>query len=623
MMDGLFGSNLRSVIGKKETALRGLAKRSKLVDEVDESAIAAKFTTFDAADASQTALRLLDSFFICDESGAAVEVEALDTERPAEAEGAASARRRFCAFGTVVALEPAKGKEQPTFYMPGGPLPQRKCTARQRVFLPSVVDWCVEYSHDDPTVWIVTECGAWYKLGGPRWGMDLRPHPDYAKHWAVTARKVEACIQLHRVLVDFLPTKKTLSYRSSFNEALARSEADRHAALVQLCVVGKDDELGAAESSSTAAAASVDHAKIREGGVYVTPAITADFVLTHEAFIVKQLLANDVPSATAGQSLIAPCAFVAKVRQQSQVFLRRKERERLRELKLKMKEEEKKKAKADREAKREERQRSKELVVEAKRSVRRAESTGERSSRGGISADARELAAVHEMRLSLPTSSTWWEAAADLQRWHQRSIPVDAASADAEKSAAQLAGAAVWPTPTIGALVPRYALPTSLAVWELLSMFGGKEMLKLTPFVPEVLQHALMCGLENPVVSESHVALLTWLRDEHTKQHSARERAAAVASEGYDRELDVEFVLSRATASLWRKSVVTQTTWPEMLRQLMLLHGVVNRRAFASYGEYTKSLPAPLRSVRCSTCTVTFCVNPANDLTCSPSYITI
>ena len=403
-MIGLYGSNLDVEVGKKETALRGLAKRSKLKDEADESAIDAKFTTFDAADASQTALRLLDGFFLCDESGAAVEIEALDTERPAEAEGAASARRRFCAFGTVVALEPAKGKEQPTFYVPGGPLPQRKCTARQRVFLPSVVDWCVEYSHDDPTVWIVTECGAWYKIGGPRWGMDLRPHPDYAKHWAVTARKVEACIQLHRVLIDFLPTKKTLSYRSSFNEALARSEADRHAALVQLRIIGADDELAAAENAS---AASVDHAKIREGGVYVTPAITADFVLTHEAFVVKQLLANDVASATAGRGLIAQCAFVAKVRQQSQVFLRRKERERLRELKLKMKEEEKLKAKADREAKREERQRSKELVVEARRSVRKAESTGERSSRGGISADARELAAVHEMRLSLPTSATW------------------------------------------------------------------------------------------------------------------------------------------------------------------------------------------------------------------------
>ena len=188
-----------------------------------------------------------------------------------------------------------------------------------------------------------------------------------------------------------------------------------------------------------------------------------------------------------------------------------------------------------------------------------------------------------------------------MQRWHQRSIPVDVASADAEKSAAQVAGGAAWPTPTIGALVPRYALPTSLAVWELLSMFGGKEMLKLTPFVPEVLQHALVCGLENPVVNESHIALLTWLKNEHAKQHRARERAAAVASEGYDPELDAEYVRSRATVSLWRASVVTQTTWPEMLRQLMLLHGVVNRRAFASYAAYTRSLPAPLRTVLAAT----------------------
>jgi hypothetical protein len=44
----------------------------------------------------------------------------------------------------------------------GGANPARR---RQRVVLSEVLDWCIDYSNDTPSMWLVTKV-AWYLVGG-------------------------------------------------------------------------------------------------------------------------------------------------------------------------------------------------------------------------------------------------------------------------------------------------------------------------------------------------------------------------------------------------------------------------------------------------------------------------
>lgn len=584
-------------IGSKEAALRGLPRSNRRSTEIDEAKIGKRFTSVDASDPAGTALRMLDGFFLCDEAGAAVEIEALEAlssaaaGESASAAAAAPARRRLCAFGTVVELRPAKGATQPTFYIPGGALPVRTCVKRQRVFLPSIVDWCVEYDHADPSVWIVTDA-AWYKISGARWGMDLRPHADFAPHFATTARKVEACVQLRRVLADFLPQKKAMSYRSSFNEALARSQADRSAALVHAgCAAPEDGKIRLKK-------------KTRPGGVYVAPAITADFVLAHHEFVTQQLLANDIEGG-----LIAKCNFIAKLTQQSEVAARRRERERIREEKLRVKAAEKERAREERVAVREERQRDKLLLKNHARSIRQAEKDARSELNGGRSrsrrrrsgvggTNAKELLHIDKLVQDLPPSSTWWSAAAEAQRYRQRSAEAlpPAASASASAYSASTASAE-WPIPTTGALIPRYAVPQVMSTWELLMAFNGKDMLRVTPFAPEVLQQAILCPMESALLNETHIALLSWLRDEQLAEH-AEEHGEEAEEEGAEED---DGLASENVVALWRRAKITQVTWPEVLRQLMLLQGCVSATKFSTDNAFIAALPAPLRTVLTAT----------------------
>lgn len=98
-----------------------------------------------------------------------------------------------------------------------------KCE-RMRVFLPRILDWCLDYSTIDPTLWLITEKG-WYKIAGPISGM--LPHWSYRSTFEHVRRLFEACYRAAHVLTEWLPVNK-VSYQRTLNQIVDQSSMGRY-----------------------------------------------------------------------------------------------------------------------------------------------------------------------------------------------------------------------------------------------------------------------------------------------------------------------------------------------------------------------------------------------------------
>jgi hypothetical protein len=107
---------------------------------------------------------------------------------------------------------------------------------RQRIYLPKIVDWCLDYSPGDPTLWVITD-DAWYKIAGPSSG--VTPHESYRTSFQHPRMMFEACFCVAAVLRDWLPFKKNLSYRMTLNEIVFQASLGRYP-LVSGTGVGRD-----------------------------------------------------------------------------------------------------------------------------------------------------------------------------------------------------------------------------------------------------------------------------------------------------------------------------------------------------------------------------------------------
>ncbi|CAK4167762.1 unnamed protein product [Aphanomyces euteiches] len=99
-----------------------------------------------------------------------------------------------------------------------------KCS-RQRIWLPEISDWCLDYSDGDPTLWVITK-HAWYKIAGPISGM--LPHWSYRPHFTKPRLMFEACFHIAFVLREWLPKNPGLSYRATLQQVIEQSILGRY-----------------------------------------------------------------------------------------------------------------------------------------------------------------------------------------------------------------------------------------------------------------------------------------------------------------------------------------------------------------------------------------------------------
>lgn len=103
---------------------------------------------------------------------------------------------------------------------------------RIRIRMLKILDWCLDYSVEDPTLWVITGHG-WYKVAGPLSG--VFPQQSYRPYFDPIRRRFEACFRVAHILREFLPRKRRLSYAMTLNGILTHSAVGRHA-LVCLCL---------------------------------------------------------------------------------------------------------------------------------------------------------------------------------------------------------------------------------------------------------------------------------------------------------------------------------------------------------------------------------------------------
>ena len=107
----------------------------------------------------------------------------------------------------------------------------------QRIVLRGISDWCLDYSPGNPTLWIITP-EAWYKIAGPLSG--VFPHSSYRPSFDRPRRMFEAAFQAAQVLKDRIHpsrSKRKLSYRQTMLEILDQSQMSGRYGLTEAFLV--------------------------------------------------------------------------------------------------------------------------------------------------------------------------------------------------------------------------------------------------------------------------------------------------------------------------------------------------------------------------------------------------
>ena len=152
------GEREYNVLYKNGTSVVDKGKR-----EIEEKDIPEVFDHVDPADGSL--VRTLDAFCLCDMNGIPVSIE--DVFDGGE-EGDKRVKKKIQAFGTVIlpsdcdydSEDAARGNDA---QFQQTQKEKRKKQRRVRVWIPSIVDWCFDYSiGGNSKLWLISESGAWY-----------------------------------------------------------------------------------------------------------------------------------------------------------------------------------------------------------------------------------------------------------------------------------------------------------------------------------------------------------------------------------------------------------------------------------------------------------------------------
>jgi hypothetical protein len=141
------------------------------------------------------ALRLVDNFLVVNGEGEAVGLEALDELAAGRGGGGAAPMRLF---GTVVEPKPLAEDETPRLWERSEIKPLRRSARLAGV---EVLEWALDLTFGDESLWVISKAGVWYKLRGEQGpGSALAPNPLYVAAFAEARRKFEACVLVARLL---------------------------------------------------------------------------------------------------------------------------------------------------------------------------------------------------------------------------------------------------------------------------------------------------------------------------------------------------------------------------------------------------------------------------------------
>ena len=89
------------------------------------------------------------------------------------------------------------------------------------------VDWCIDLSYSNPSIWIISADGAWYRLAGMLCPYGTRgwPSPKYHSTFTKFRVKFEVCAHVAMCLLDFYPTNPGINLQDVISEVISRTKS--------------------------------------------------------------------------------------------------------------------------------------------------------------------------------------------------------------------------------------------------------------------------------------------------------------------------------------------------------------------------------------------------------------
>jgi hypothetical protein len=94
------------------------------------------------------------------------------------------------------------------------------------VIVEDIDDWCVDYTYANPTLWLISSAGIWYRVAGalcPTGGPLGNPTPAYLSAFSITREKYLTAAHVVMALMDVLPNHPTANFKMIVDEVTART----------------------------------------------------------------------------------------------------------------------------------------------------------------------------------------------------------------------------------------------------------------------------------------------------------------------------------------------------------------------------------------------------------------
>lgn len=96
------------------------------------------------------------------------------------------------------------------------------------VEISGIEDWCIDYTYANPSLWLVSITGVWYRVAGPLCPGGCRgsPSAQYSPFFAPVLKKYLCAAHVAMVLLDFLTTWPKLDFLTAVKEVQLRSKGE-------------------------------------------------------------------------------------------------------------------------------------------------------------------------------------------------------------------------------------------------------------------------------------------------------------------------------------------------------------------------------------------------------------
>lgn len=98
--------------------------------------------------------------------------------------------------------------------------------ARQKMRIAALEDWCVDFTYANPTLWLISTSGIWYRVSGSLCPGSWRgsPLPEYYPMYKDVCEQYYTTSHVVMCLLDILPINHSVAYNVIVDEASVRSQ---------------------------------------------------------------------------------------------------------------------------------------------------------------------------------------------------------------------------------------------------------------------------------------------------------------------------------------------------------------------------------------------------------------